>query len=663
MIQYCIEVTIAWTLFYGIYLIFLKRETFFNVNRWYLMHTAWIGALIPLSRFIPLPVMQEHSVMMEPVQVIHYTTYAVSEAMSAAPEQGVINMRSILMSLYILGVVFFSLRFMYGLRNIYRLWKSGEKVKNEGFTLVLSDKYHLPFSFLNCVFLHRSFLENASIKEILDHEMIHVKSRHTIDVLFMEILSILFWWNPIIYLYKRELRQTHEYVADAYASQHTYKKNYGRILLGQSSSGIELALTNQFFNSHLKKRITMLYKKKSAHYKLSKYLLVIPVLFFLCVLYSFQDKVAPLEQSQSTTFTEVITQSDDVLPEPIAAELHEALGRLDTDFESYNKEYLSLRKYRYYLDVIQSAFIGKAQENGIYLHFEDDGYQKFGVYTALMPDSEDKDKLEAEYHMQKAVAAANNALSGVLITAEDMVKNEFGTDTTIHNENGDSTTPNYTRPILEICDDLIDIDSKMKCTREELYSILDNNLTYTEEALQEGYQGYHSWDINVDKYGKLINVTYNKGLKVNESYGIKEKAESILNKELTNLNFLSAIKNGEKVSGIIRLSYKMKLSKEQKSKVVKRGAKDVGNVFQNIYFAAMTPEGNLSFFINSNLNTTTNVKVYDPNGFEIYNQDLPYYYKKTHDSVTVPKKLNGTYTAVMTQDGKEVKTTMPVTLF
>ncbi len=80
--------------------------------------------------------------MMEPVQVIHYTTYAVSEAMSAVPEQGVINMRSILISLYVLGIIFFSLRFIYGLRNIYRLWRTGEKVKNEGFTLVLSDKYH-----------------------------------------------------------------------------------------------------------------------------------------------------------------------------------------------------------------------------------------------------------------------------------------------------------------------------------------------------------------------------------------------------------------------------------------------------------------------------------------------------------------------------------------
>jgi len=289
MIHYFLEVSIAWALFYAIYYIFLKKETFFNVNRWYLLHTIWIGAVIPLIRKIPISLESVEPLIMQPVQAIHYTTYAVSEAMTVPAEDRIFNFQFALYGIYFLGILFFSFKFYHGLKNIWRLWKSGEKVAEDDFTLVLSDSYHLPFSFLKYVFLHRSFLKNDSIREIIDHEMIHVKSRHTLDVLFFEIISILFWWNPIIYLYKKELRQTHEYVADAYASQSTHIKNYGQILLGQSSSGIELALTNQFFNSHLKKRITMLYKKKSARYKIGKYLLFIPILFFLCVLYSFKN--------------------------------------------------------------------------------------------------------------------------------------------------------------------------------------------------------------------------------------------------------------------------------------------------------------------------------------------------------------------------------------
>ena len=583
MTQYCIEVTIAWTMFYSIYLIFLKRETFFSVNRWYLIHTTWIGALIPLLSYISLPLAQDQALIMEPVQIIHYTTYAVSEAMNSTQEEGIVNLKSILISLYILGVILFTMRFIYGLRSIYRLWRSGEKVDNEGFTLVLSDKYHLPFSFLNCVYLHRSFLENESIREILDHEMVHVQSRHTLDVLFLEVLSIVFWWNPIIYLYQRELRQTHEYVADAYASQHTYKRNYGHILLGPCSSGIEHGLTNQFFNSHLKKRIAMLYKKKSAYYKLSKYLLVIPVLFFLCVLYSFQDQTMDFEQPQiiESPIEEIILNS--AIPDNIAADIDN--GQVPV------------------MKPMIASVAGEKDEDSQQLH------------------------------------------------SCDRIK---GTD--VHYGPGIS-------PILESCKDLATFEEQKECTRHRLSEMMVEKISYNESAIREGYQTFNAWSVRVGSDGKIFDVVASYPRMDENSYGMKEQALEIIELWKNDLQFIPAKCNGEPVKGLTHLTYSLKLSDEQLEMVEQKDSYNTKKIFQNIYFAAMTPEGNLSFFINSNFNTPTNVKVYDPNNVEIYNQDLSYYYKKTHGSVTIPTKVNGTYTAVMSQDGKEVKATMPVTIF
>ena len=285
MVQYCIEVTLAWTVFYLVYLLFLRRETFFRANRWYLLHTLWIGALLPYLRKLPISFSTSDNVIYESVHYLNQGTQVVVSSVMSQPSSG-LDLSAIFFGLYLLGVAMTSLRLMLGLRKIAALYRRGLKEKRDTYTLVTTDTFHLPFSFFKCVFLHSSFLEDESLKEIINHELKHISDLHTLDVILTEIIAIVFWWNPLVYLYKREIKQNHEFIADAYASQDMTTKNYGQILLGHSSSGIELALTHQFFNSHLKKRIIMLYTTKSARYKLSKYLVVLPCFFFLALLFS-----------------------------------------------------------------------------------------------------------------------------------------------------------------------------------------------------------------------------------------------------------------------------------------------------------------------------------------------------------------------------------------
>ena len=144
-------------------------------------------------------------------------------------------------------------------------------------------------------------------QDILEHERTHVKSRHSVDVLLIELIQITFWFNPMIYFYKTALRQTHEYLADAAVLQHTSRKTYGTMLLKQSLSGLEIALTHQFFHSHIKKRINMMYQKKSGRSAWLKYALAVPVLFVLTVVFANRK-----DNALTNTETELITKESNV---------------------------------------------------------------------------------------------------------------------------------------------------------------------------------------------------------------------------------------------------------------------------------------------------------------------------------------------------------------
>jgi len=249
---------------------------------------------------------QEDVVLTESLQFIAAGPSYIATSISPEPlhETSSWSVLNILLTMYWFGVSFMIVRLAKGISKIYTLYKEGQKTKKEGFTLVETNKFHLPFSFLHCVFFSKEISINEEVEHIIKHELTHIKSRHSYDVFFVEILHVLFWWNPLIYLYKKELRQLHEYLADAMVLADTNQKIYGQILLGQSESGLEIALTHQFFNSHLKQRIMMMYKQKSKRPAMIKYLVALPVILVLAITFSSylevdsnEDWAKSLEQS------------------------------------------------------------------------------------------------------------------------------------------------------------------------------------------------------------------------------------------------------------------------------------------------------------------------------------------------------------------------------
>ena len=193
---------------------------------------------------------------------------------------------SLLWIVYWIGFVGMAARVLWGLAKIVLMAVRGQSERlSDGCLLIQTDEAKVPFSFFKWVFVpslpqlseSSNPNPNPNITLMLAHERAHAHGWHSVDVLFAEILCVVFWFHPVSHWYRSALRAVHEYLADADAARHADRKQYGLLLIGQSQSGMPIAFANHFFQSPLKQRLIMLTKKASAPVRAIKFGLVAPL--------------------------------------------------------------------------------------------------------------------------------------------------------------------------------------------------------------------------------------------------------------------------------------------------------------------------------------------------------------------------------------------------
>ncbi len=293
MLIYGLQVNVCWLLFYGLYAALLSRETFFKLNRAYLLVSLVAGLLLPLSQsYVTVVQSATAEYMLRPLVV---RAYAVGQSLQTAQAW---HWREWLLLLYCLGVLFFALRLLMGIMRIVRLYRQHEKTTYAGFTLV--EAATLPFSFFRYIFLQRSDYDDTELRQILQHEQAHIRQRHSFDVLLAECLQVLFWCSPLPFLYKKSLQHVHEYLADADVLRQAEPRQYGRLLIKQLQQARALPFTHHFFFSPFKKRILMMTRNPSARLMLAKYALALPL--FACLLVAFALPNSPILAKVATPF-------------------------------------------------------------------------------------------------------------------------------------------------------------------------------------------------------------------------------------------------------------------------------------------------------------------------------------------------------------------------
>lgn len=289
MITYLIEVSIGWALFYALYFLVLRQMTHFALNRWYLLGSFVTAMLLPL--FPPLWVIAcpEPAVIPEAVNIDQYL--ALLQYLDEAPvvETAEKTKRPInwWMIAYWTGAGLMAFRLLLGMIKIALYYVGGKRISKGFYQLVLTQKSHLPFSFFRWIFWSRSVeLEGPDSERMLKHEEAHIREGHTLDVLLVELVGVLAWCSPLLYLYRKALRSNHEYLADAAVIKEYRLKEYGHLLIKQSLSGPKVALANHLIHSQLKKRIVMMTKKRSSRLSLLRYLLVAPLTALLLMAFA-----------------------------------------------------------------------------------------------------------------------------------------------------------------------------------------------------------------------------------------------------------------------------------------------------------------------------------------------------------------------------------------
>ena len=263
---------------------FFYKDTFFKLRR------AILLAFFGLALFYPLLNIQDWVRQQEPIaDVIYMSSAMLPEATAKADAAASVDWYGWLLGslgfIYWGIVAFLCGRFLVQLSSILWLAHTSERVVIHETPVYALRKAAGPFSFFRMVFLHPESHSDKETDEILTHECTHVSQRHSIDVILSEMMCMACWFNPFVWLLKREVRHNLEYLADNTVIQSGYdSKSYQYHLLGLAHHQSVTTLYNSFNVLHLKNRIMMMNKKRSPGIVRTKYLIFIPLVGILMLL-------------------------------------------------------------------------------------------------------------------------------------------------------------------------------------------------------------------------------------------------------------------------------------------------------------------------------------------------------------------------------------------
>ena len=297
MLHYILQIIAFQLFFLMVYDVFLKNETFFNWNRVYLLSTTVLSLTLPFIKIESFKrVVPRDYVIALPEIFLGQTKPTMTKTMQETVTGTGWGFNW--WWLYGLGACVACFIFVYKVFKIYKvLWRNNTQEIN-GYKVVVVHNSNMAFSCFGYVVLG-SDLSTEEQQTILQHEAIHIDQKHSWDLLLFELLRIVFWFNPLVYMYQSRISILHEYIADAAAIKNQGKQAYYKGLLNQVFNTQNISFINTFFNQSLiKKRIVMLQKSRSKQTQLIKYALLIPLVFGMLIYTSCSNETRNTETAQ-----------------------------------------------------------------------------------------------------------------------------------------------------------------------------------------------------------------------------------------------------------------------------------------------------------------------------------------------------------------------------
>lgn len=260
--EFLILSTISFSLLYTGYILLLQDKVSYNNSRFLILSIVFMSILFPLINFhflINSSVLQDNTTAIFATNILNISE--VNNFSNKINQQ--VNMNEILIGVYSIGTIVLLGFFIYNLFKIYKLYINATKTNYDQFLLLRSGEIEMPFSFFNLLFIPSYLSESKDLNYILAHEIIHIEQKHSIDIIIVELFRIVFWFNPLSWLFKKRLLLVHEHLADSGVLQTGLDKNNYLIVLSNQITGSEYFSLKSNINNSIKKRIIMISKKRN----------------------------------------------------------------------------------------------------------------------------------------------------------------------------------------------------------------------------------------------------------------------------------------------------------------------------------------------------------------------------------------------------------------
>ncbi|MBZ4040753.1 M56 family metallopeptidase [Flavobacterium hibisci] len=269
-------------LFYCAYHFLLRKETFFNSNRWFLLVGLITSIVLPFFVYTKI-------IWVDPAPITNLNLSQLNILQTPEKESFEINRNYIILLIYSIGFIAFLLKFAIDFYSLHAILK-GKKIQQQAdYKFIDVNDNISPFSYFRNIVYNSSMYTVSELENILEHEKVHSDQNHTIDVLISRFFCMVFWFNPIIWFYKKAIVQNLEFIADKEAAKKiSDKRSYQYTLLKITTHENCVAITNHFYQSLIKKRIVMLNKNQSKKRNSWKYYAILPALVAFVVLFQIE---------------------------------------------------------------------------------------------------------------------------------------------------------------------------------------------------------------------------------------------------------------------------------------------------------------------------------------------------------------------------------------
>ena len=298
ILEYSLKFSISLAFVYLFYAGLLRRLTFYHWNRWYLLlysAIAFLIAFVDISPFI-------HQNELETSQVIQFIPlFDNYKAETTVIEIKRWTIWDWTLICFVIGTLIMLVRLAIQYFSITRIRSKAKLLLDQPIKVYQVDANIIPFSFGNSIFINQDLHAEEELKEIIRHEFIHIRQRHSIDMIWGEVLCIFNWYNPFAWLIRRSIRQNLEFIADDKVLKNGVDRKQYQYLLLKVIGVSQFSIANQFNFSSLKKRIVMMNKMRSARLQLVKFLFVIPLVLILLLAFRRQQQIQDTIHLSGTT--------------------------------------------------------------------------------------------------------------------------------------------------------------------------------------------------------------------------------------------------------------------------------------------------------------------------------------------------------------------------